>query len=399
MAEDKDAANEINMSNISLGPKVFFQTLKVKMISDKKEVSLRIVLDSRSQRSYILKRLAEEMGYIPVRKETMVHSLFGGLKSEKFEHTYYQIRLRSLENNFACNFEALNQLTICNDVTPVNAGPWMKKLQEMKLTLTDVGEKSQTVQVLIGADLFGKEQEYLTKEHFLQTVKYNDDKRYEVHLPWLDNYNFELAIRKLESTTKKLLYENLYDAYEGIFLKWRHECIIEEVIVDEVNLSGNYLPHRSVIKENSTTLIRPVFGASARMKGHPSLNEYLHSGPNLIELISNIPLRFREKKIGVPADIRKAFIQINICKEDRDFLRFLWWKNKDCQEHKVFRHARVVFGVRSSSFLLEDVLKYHLAKNCDVDPFVTKCLSNSFYEDYILISVHNESELKHLINV
>ncbi|GBN09701.1 hypothetical protein AVEN_51329-1 [Araneus ventricosus] len=69
-----------------------------------------------------------------------------------------------------------------------------------------------------------KEQEDLTKEHFLQTVRYNDDKRYEVHLPWLDNYaplpdNLELAIRRLESTAKKLLHENLYDAYEGIFLE------------------------------------------------------------------------------------------------------------------------------------------------------------------------------------
>ncbi|GBN35777.1 hypothetical protein AVEN_79529-1 [Araneus ventricosus] len=153
-----------------------------------------------------------------------------------------------------------------------------------------------------------------------------------------------------------------------IFLEWLHEGIIEEVPVNEINLSGNYLPHRSVLNESSSTPIRPVFDASARMKGHPSLNESLHSDSHLNEQISDILLRFREKKIGVTADIRKAFLQISICKEDRDFLRFLCWKNKDCQEHKVFRHPRVVFGVRSSPFLLKAVLKYHLAKNCDVDP-------------------------------
>ncbi|GBM47202.1 hypothetical protein AVEN_271263-1 [Araneus ventricosus] len=356
-AEEKEAANEINVSNISLDPKVFLQTLKVKMISDKKEVSLRIILDSGSQRSYILKNLAEEMGYIPVRKETLVYFLFGRVKSEKFEHTCYQIRLRSLENNFACTFEALDQLTICNDVTPVNAGPWMRKRQETNITLADVGEKSQPVQVLIDADLFGKfltghrrslscgmvaieislgwtlsgkvpgnrvtsKQENLTKEHFLQTVRYNDDKRYEVHLPWLDNYaplpdSLELAIRRLESTTKKLLHENLYDAYEGKFLEWLHEGIIEKVPVDEINLSGNYLPHRPALKESSTTPIRPVFDASARMKGRPSLNESLHSGPNLIKLIPDILLQFREKKIGVTAVFRKVFLQISICKEDK----------------------------------------------------------------------------------
>ncbi|GBN33440.1 hypothetical protein AVEN_171049-1 [Araneus ventricosus] len=254
----------------------------------------------------------------------------------------------------------------------------------MNITLTDVGVKSQPVQVFIGADLFGR---FLTGQ------------RRVLSCGLLLRLRLELAIRRLESTTKKLLHENLYDAYEGIFLEWLHEGIIQEVPVDEINLSGNYLPHRPVLQENSTTPIRPVFDASARMKGHPSLNESLHSGPNLIELIPDILLRFREKKIGVTADIRKAFLQISVCKEDRDFLRFLWWKNKDCQEDKFFRHARVVCGVRSSPFLLEAVLKYHLAKNCDVDPFVTKRLSNSFYVDNLLISVHNESELKHLINV
>ncbi|GBN41803.1 hypothetical protein AVEN_118136-1 [Araneus ventricosus] len=144
------------MSNISLGPKAFFQTSKEKIISDKKEVSVRIILDSGSQRSYILKSLAEEMAYIPVRNETLVHSLFGGVKSQKFEHTCYKVRLRGAQNNFACNFEELDQLSVCNDVTPVNAGPWMKKLQEMNITLTDISEKSQSDQVLIGADLFGK---------------------------------------------------------------------------------------------------------------------------------------------------------------------------------------------------------------------------------------------------
>ncbi|GBN73777.1 hypothetical protein AVEN_244546-1 [Araneus ventricosus] len=47
--EGKEAANKVNMPNISLCPKVFLQTLKVKMISGK-EISVRIILDSGSQR-------------------------------------------------------------------------------------------------------------------------------------------------------------------------------------------------------------------------------------------------------------------------------------------------------------------------------------------------------------
>ncbi|GIY46260.1 uncharacterized protein CEXT_202791 [Caerostris extrusa] len=79
-------------------------------------------------------------------------------------------------------------------------------------------------------------------------------------------------------------------------MQWLNEGIIEEVPTSEIKTFGNYLPHRPVIKEsNSTTPIRPVFDASSRMKGHPSLNQCLYSGPNLIELIPDILLRFRAK--------------------------------------------------------------------------------------------------------
>ena len=35
-------------------------------------------------------------------------------------------------------------------------------------------------------------------------------------------------------------------------------------------------------------------------------------------------MRFRTHKIGLIADIEKAFLQISVAEEDRDVLRFLW---------------------------------------------------------------------------
>nr|XP_042896066.1 uncharacterized protein LOC122268983 [Parasteatoda tepidariorum] len=49
----KSESSEINMSNITYGPKVFLQTMKLKLISDRKEIVVRAVLDSGSQRTYI----------------------------------------------------------------------------------------------------------------------------------------------------------------------------------------------------------------------------------------------------------------------------------------------------------------------------------------------------------
>ncbi|GFV11461.1 DUF1758 domain-containing protein [Trichonephila clavipes] len=112
--------------------------------------------------------------------------------------------------------------------------------------------------------------------------------------------------------------------YENVIQSWLAEGIIE-VPKNEISCYGTYLPHRAVIKlSSSTTPIRPVFDASARLANYPSLNQCLACGPSLIELIPDILLRFREREFGVTADIRKAFLQINIRKEDRDFPRFLW---------------------------------------------------------------------------
>lgn len=121
------------------------------------------------------------------------------------------------------------------------------------------------------------------------------------------------------------------------------EGIIEQVPATEVDSFGHYLPHRHVVKKDSTTKLRPVFDASANEKNHPSLNLCLERGSNLIELIPRILMRFRRERIGVVADIKKAFLQISVCPRNRDFLRFLWWDQETKQKVETYRHCRVVF--------------------------------------------------------
>ena len=41
----------------------------------------------------------------------------------------------------------------------------------------------------------------------------------------------------------------------------------------------------------------------------------------------NILLRFRAVKFGLVADIKQAFLQIEITEDHRHLLRFLWFKN------------------------------------------------------------------------
>jgi len=87
------------------------------------------------------------------------------------------------------------------------------------------------------------------KTLFRNTTKINSEKRYEVLLPWKENYpilqdNKEVAEKRLKSTTKKLYQENLYEEYEAVFNNWLSEGIIEKVSDSEVRSEGYYLPHR-----------------------------------------------------------------------------------------------------------------------------------------------------------
>ncbi|GBN10468.1 hypothetical protein AVEN_232853-1 [Araneus ventricosus] len=113
------------------------------------------------------------------------------------------------------------------------------------------------------------------------------DGRYEVELPWkLDARtnlpdNKDLTLKRQEKAMSRASNRGYLDEYQKIFNEWENLKIIERVPDLEINKNSHYLPHRPVIKNSSeTTKVRPVFDASAREKGKPSLNQCLFTGPN-----------------------------------------------------------------------------------------------------------------------
>ena len=155
-----------------------------------------------------------------------------------------------------------------------------------------------------------KQHDAEVEEELKKSVTKDIDGRYEVQLPWLECHpelkaNKRMALQRLVPMTEKLQVSGKYEEYDGIFQDWLREGTIERVPPEEEDRWGNYLPHRPVYKGNSTTSTRPIYDATA---GFPSLNRCLEKGPNLIEQVGDILLRFREGNIGVIADIKKAFL-------------------------------------------------------------------------------------------
>ncbi|GFT16826.1 integrase catalytic domain-containing protein [Nephila pilipes] len=101
-----------------------------------------------------------------------------------------------------------------------------------------------------------------------------------------------------------------------------------------------YLPHHAVKKiAKEETKCRTVFDASSHSPGHPSLNDALENGPNLLLDIMATLLRFRLSKIAIMYDGSQTFLQLILSEEERDATRFLWYKTTYTPDEKTL-HRR-----------------------------------------------------------
>ncbi|GFX15068.1 CCHC-type domain-containing protein [Trichonephila clavipes] len=293
-------------------------------------------------------------------------------------------------------------------------GSWIHELKTKNIFLTEIQENTGPIEVLLGADVAGKlitgrREELETGLVALGTKlgwtlmgkvpRYTDKKDTSMNIVTMLSQEdipvsslWDLEMLGIRDTIEQNSRE------EKERREWLAEGVIEEIPGKELPVRTHYLPHRPVIKETSATSsmkIRPVFDASAKINNHPSLNDCLETGNNLIVSVPAILARFRLKPIGVISDIRRAFLQISLHEKDQDFVRFLWYDNEG--NIRTYRHARVAFGVTSSPFLLMAVINYHLLKESVKERYSEEFLKksqDSFYVDNCVTSVQNNAELR-----
>ena len=228
---------------------------------------------------------------------------------------------------------------------------------------------------------------------FEETIEFTG-KRYRVKLPWKEGEyeipnNKELAEQRLSSLMKRLDKQpDVLAEYDRIMKEQLASNIIEPVDEKEKK-EVHYLPHHPVVRESAeTTKVRIVYDASAKAKkDDKSLNDCLHIGPSMTPLLYDVLLRMRAHPVILIADIEKLFLQIELDKGDRDYLRFLWFENPTAVEREVkeYRYARVIFGAGPSPILLCGTLKHHLKKYQDTDPEFVERLEKSLYVDDAVI--------------
>lgn len=88
-------------------------------------------------------------------------------------------------------------------------------------------------------------------------------------------------------------------------------------------------------------------------------------GPNLLDKIYGVLLRFLTNEIALTADIKQAFLNIEMDESSWDYLKFTWFKdindiNKEDVELLIYRFIWLVFSLKGSFFLLDGTIQYYL---------------------------------------
>ncbi|KAL0831974.1 hypothetical protein ABMA28_001474 [Loxostege sticticalis] len=143
-----------------------------------------------------------------------------------------------------------------------------------------------------------------------------------------------------------------------------------------------YLPHFGVINPNKPTKLRVVHDAAAKVKG-VSLNSMLLPGPDLLQPLLGILMRFREGKIALTADIKEMFPQVKIRECDRDAQRFLW-RDEPKGPIKIYRMSSMIFGACSSPATAIYIVNKNASQFREEFPEAVHAItSDTYMDDYI----------------
>ena len=195
----------------------------------------------------------------------------------------------------------------------------------------DASETEDFVHKLWDYETLGIREGDEVHEALKDAISFNGE-RYQVRLPWKEGHgvlpsNYGNSLKRLKGQMQKLKRDpEILTEYDSIIKEQTKSGIVERVTELENVGKVHYLPHHAVVRQNAkTTKVRVVYDASSRdgRKG-VSLNDCLHVGPALSPLLYDILIRFREKRIALCGDIEKAFLNIEVERQDRDCLRFLW---------------------------------------------------------------------------
>ena len=198
----------------------------------------------------------------------------------------------------------------------------------------------------------------------LKTTTRRREGRYEVGLLWQEAEvcmpdNYGMAYSRLESLERSLKRNpEKAAAYSEVLEGYVQQGYARKLTPQESQVKEHkrwILPHHAVLHPEKQKP-RVVFDAAAESRG-TSLNSKLLKGPDLLQNLHGVLLRFRQEQYALVADIYQMFHQIRVRPEDQPALSFLWRGLETTKPPDLFQMVVVIFGAKCSPCIANYVLR------------------------------------------
>ena len=177
--------------------------------------------------------------------------------------------------------------------------------------------------------------------------------------------------------------------------------VFREIPEDEMkNYDGPifYITHHEVYKEeSSSTPVRIVLNTSLKNKDGMSLNDVMMKGPNSLNNIFGIQLRFRSYPCALVGDISKMYNSIDATIKERHLRRLLWRNMNTDEEPKVYGVDKVMFGDKPAAAISATAISLTAEKFRYIDKKASDRIKKDIYVDDITtgdVDVSSTIELK-----
>jgi transposase InsO family protein len=230
-------------------------------------------------------------------------------------------------------------------------------------------------------------------------TKHNGE-RYVIPLLWAHDSmmlpnNYASAKAQLLSLEKRLERDpDLKRRYQETIDKDLQSGYVRPVTDEELRATAScnqwYLPHHPVLNPNKPDKVRRVCNAASKFRG-TSLNDALLTGPDLLNNLVGILMRFRTAPFAVSADIEAMFLQVEVTEGDQCALRFLW-REDPSQDICVLQYTRRIFSAKPSPTCANYAVQQTARDFCIEGSEVTKAIFKNFYMDDFLKCVDNSSD-------
>ena len=235
-----------------------------------------------------------------------------------------------------------------------------------------------------------------------ESLRYDKESRHWVsNYPWIKDphqlpNNFKHDLGKMKATERHLKSSNQLSAYNREIDDMIVRQVARKLSPDEIAMYDgpvHYLDHHAVHKPDSkSTKIRIVFNPTAPFMGYV-LNEFWAKGPDVINNLPGVLLRFREGLYAFAGDVSKMYHAVRTTPLVQHTHRMLWRNGETNREPDHLVLTRVTFGDKPSGAIATIAMRETAEMSKVTHPEECKVIKNDSYVDDILSSRNKTSEV------